>query len=133
MCMHYLAFLVSSEVSTYLDKIIESVSLRSIQVHQITSEPKRYKWYGLFLLGATTKIAFSDDPFFFSLKNIPGKVYQKYTMLWQTKKNSILPAWFSESYTREIYHVNSSDPNTYECQIIDLTQLIDKFSNTETF
>lgn len=40
MRMHYLAFIVSSEVSAYLDKIIESVSLRSIQVHQITSEPR---------------------------------------------------------------------------------------------
>lgn len=64
--MHYLAFIVSPEVSTYLDKIIESVSLRSIQVHQITSEPKRYRWYDLFVLVATTKMAFSDDLFFSS-------------------------------------------------------------------
>lgn len=66
MCMHYLAYIVSSEVSAYLDKIIESVSLRSIQVHQITSEPKRYRRYDLFVLVATKKIAFSDDLFFFS-------------------------------------------------------------------
>lgn len=127
MCMHYLTFIVSSEVSAYLDKIIESVSLRSIQVHQITSEPKRYRWYGLFLLGATTEMAFSDDPFFFSLKNIPGKS----TMLWQTKKNIILLAWFPESYTRQSYHTNSTDSSTYECQMIDL-RLIGTFSNIET-
>lgn len=73
MRMHYLAFIVSSEVSAYLDKIIESVSLRSIQVPQITSELKRYRRYDLFVLVATKKIAFSDDLFFSYLNNIPGK------------------------------------------------------------
>lgn len=73
MRMHYLAFTVSSEVSAYLDKIIESVSLCSIQVHQITSEPKRYRQYDLFVLVTTKKMAFSDDFFFSNLKNIPEK------------------------------------------------------------
>lgn len=74
MRMHYLAFIVSSVVGAYLDKIIELVSLSSIQVHQITSEPKRYRQYDLFVLVATKKMAFSDDlSFFFNLKNIPEK------------------------------------------------------------
>lgn len=85
MCMHYLAFIVSSEVSAYLDKIIESVSLHSMQVHQITSEPKRYRQYDLFVLVATKKMAFSDDLFFFNFKNISGKS----TMLGEKKKSTI--------------------------------------------
>lgn len=71
MCMHYLAFIVSSEVSAYLDKIIELVSPRSIQVHQITSELRRYRRHDLFVLMATKKVAFSDDLFLF--------LFEKYT------------------------------------------------------